>query len=145
MTRGKTSWSKNSPLIKGHCVAVVLNLFMSTAGELFYFFYFFFVMALILLHVTAPLHLNSLLGLVPKKRRRKTPSFLFTSLLVAIKINDSGLCDNEIPPSLLTTGVTYLPMSRWLQHAWDWLMLTLMESCMRCSWRNQTLTDANNC
>lgn len=71
-------------------------------------------MALILLHVTAPLHLNSLLGLVPKKRRRKTLSFLFTSLLVAIKTNDSGLCDNEIPPSLLTAGVTYLPMSRWL-------------------------------
>lgn len=35
------------------------------------------------------------------KEEKKNLSFLFTPLLIAININESGLCDNEIPPSLL--------------------------------------------
>lgn len=49
-----------------------------------------------------------------KKKRKKTLSFPFTPLLVAININDSGSCENEIPPSSQSAAVTYLPMSPWL-------------------------------
>lgn len=49
-----------------------------------------------------------------KKRRKKTLSFPFTPLLAAININDSGSCENEIPSSSQSAGVTYLPMSPWL-------------------------------
>lgn len=51
------------------------------------------------------------LALFQKKEEKNSASFLFTSSFVAININDSGLCDDEIPPSSLRAGVTYLPMS----------------------------------
>lgn len=59
------------------------------------------VLALTHLNVTASLNLNSLFGFLPIRKRKKNLSFLFTPLLIAININESGLCDNEIPPSLL--------------------------------------------
>lgn len=48
------------------------------------------------LKVTHPLHQNSLPGPMPGP---KNPSSSLAPSLAAININDSELCDNEIPPS----------------------------------------------
>lgn len=86
----------------------------------------------------------------PCSQKEEKNSFISTSLLIAININDSGLCDNEFPPSLLRAGVTYPPMCRWQfaallrltyadapEGAWDALH--------HWNWRNKTLTDASDC
>lgn len=92
------SLSKNSLLVKR---SLCTYPFMTKSKAIFFFLFK-------LTHVTSAPHLYSLFGLVPKKEEEKNLlPFLFTSLLVAININDSGLCDDEIPPSSLRAAVTY--------------------------------------
>lgn len=90
------SLSKNSPLVKRSLCTYPFT----TKSKAFFFLNFrMWRLLLICIHFLALFQKGG--------GKKKLLPFLFTSLLVAININDWGLCDDEIPPSSLRAAVTY--------------------------------------
>lgn len=90
------SLSKNSPLVKRSLCTYPFT----TKSKAFFFLNFrMWRLLLICIHFLALFQKGG--------GKKKLLPFLFTSLLVAININDWGLCDDEIPPSSLRAAFTY--------------------------------------
>ena len=89
---------KNSPLVKRSLCTYPFT----TKSKAFFFFF---------LTSACDVSSSSVFTFWPcskkEEEKKKLLPFLFTLLLLAININDSGLCDDEIPPSSLSAAVTY--------------------------------------